>query len=496
MSMPAEHISTRPDLATLLQGAASAPPIPLTGIASDSRLVEDGHLFLACEGERNHGMDYAADAVSAGAVAIAYDVTTMTEPPRDLGVPLIAIDNLAERLGELAHRFYGAPSEQLKVIGVTGTNGKSTVAWLIAKCFGALDMSCRYLGTLNHELTTPPAVELHGRLAEFRDAGAQYAAIEVSSHALTQGRVDGVRFDTALFTNLSRDHLDYHASMRDYAEAKARLFVECRPKHRLINLDTDFGAELAQRCGENVTTVSTNFDRVANGRPFVFVRAIVSRSGGSDVAVRSSWGEGRFSLAMPGEFNVANATIVLALLLQQGVSMETACEALSQAAAPPGRMQRVPASDNAPCVYIDFAHSPTAIEAVLGALRDHCRGRLWCVFGCGGERDSGKRPLMGRVAQRLSDHIVITSDNPRNEAPDAIVDDIVAGLPSPHAATVIEDRAAAIAWSIESAAPSDFILIAGTGHEQFQQVGHTRIAFSDYEVALAALQARDEEVSQ
>lgn len=496
MSMAAEHIATSPDLAALLGGIAHAPSVPLAGIASDSRRVSKDFLFLACEGERSHGLDYVADAVANGAVAVAYDPAATIEPPHNPGIPLVAVDGLGARLGELADRFYGAPSAQLKVIGVTGTNGKSTVAWLLSRCLGSLDRSCAYLGTLNHDLTTPPAVELHHRLAEFRDSGARFAAIEVSSHALSQRRVDGVRFDTALFTNLSRDHLDYHGSMREYAEAKAKLFLDYRPKHRIINLDTEYGSDLAQRCGNDVVTVSTNFDRVANGRPFVFVKAVVARTGGSDVSIRSSWGSGRFSLAMPGDFNVANAVIVVAALLQQGVSITAACNALSQAEAPPGRMQRVEAPKGAPIVYVDFAHSPKALEMALRSVRAHCRGRLWCVFGCGGERDRGKRPLMGKTAQRLADHVVITNDNPRNESPGAIVRDIVAGLPSPHAATVIEDRAAAIAWSIEKAAASDVILIAGKGHEKYQQIGSDRVAFSDYAVASAAVQSGHAETPQ
>ncbi len=493
MSMPAEHLFTAHDLADLLRGYADAPALPVRGIASDSRQLGEGFLFLACQGASNHGVDFIADAIDANVAAIAYDASTAECVPADLTVPLIAIDGLADRLGEIANRYYDRPSEQIDVFAVTGTNGKSTVAWLIAKCLNRIDKACAYLGTLNHALTTPPAIELHGRLAGFRDDGADCAAIEVSSHALTQNRIAGVRVDVALFTNLSRDHLDYHGSMRDYAEAKARLFVEHRPRHSIINLDSEFGSELARRCVHDVTTVSTNFDRVANGTPYVFVQSVVATEQGSDITVRSSWGEGRILLPMPGDFNVANAVLVLALLLHKGVAMRAACDALSGISAPPGRMQRVAPATGLPAVYVDYAHSPQALELALAALRSHCRGRLWCVFGCGGDRDKGKRPIMGRVSQRLADRVVITSDNPRNEPPAAIIDDIVAGLASPNAATIIEDRAAAIAWAIERAEPADVVLVAGKGHEDYQEIGGERVRFSDFAIADGALAARSEE---
>jgi UDP-N-acetylmuramoyl-L-alanyl-D-glutamate--2,6-diaminopimelate ligase len=491
MSMPAEHLNTSPNLADLLKGFADAPALPLRGIASDSRKLGNGYLFLACAGASNHGLDFVDAAVKAGAAAIAYDVSTAESMPSEIGVPLIPVERLARRLGVIANRFFSAPSEHMDVVGVTGTNGKTTVAWLIAQCWQRLHKPCAYLGTLNHEFTTPPAIELHERLAEFRDDGATDVAIEVSSHALDQDRVAGVRFDTVLFTNLSRDHLDYHADMREYAESKAKLFTECSPNHRIINLDSEFGTRLAARCRQGVTTVSTNFDRVANGRPYVFVQAVVATKDGSDVTVRSSWGEGRFSLPMPGDFNVANAVIVLALLLHKDVPIETACDVLSQVEAPPGRMQRVRASDDKPAVYIDYAHSPNAIEVALRAVRAHCRGRLWVVFGCGGDRDSGKRAMMGKIAQRLADHVVVTSDNPRTESPTAIIDDIVSGLASPHAATIIADRAAAIAWAIKNARKNDVVLVAGKGHEDYQDIDGERIPFSDYAVAAANLEASE-----
>lgn len=501
MSMPAEHLHRKPDLAELLQGIADAPALALRDISSDSRTLQPGDLFLACGGYNSHGLDYVADAVTAGVAAIVWDASSAEAPACEVGVPMIAVPNLASHLGEIANRFYDRPSEQVKVVGVTGTNGKTTVAWLIAQCCERLAQRCGYVGTLGagidevaggEGMTTPGVIELHRQLAEFRDAGAEWAAIEVSSHALAQGRVAGVTFDTVLFTNLSRDHLDYHGSMARYAEAKATLFVDYPARHRIINLDTDFGAQLAGRCGQDVITVSTRFDRVANGRPYVFVRSVVAHGTGSQVRISSSWGDGEFRLALPGDFNVANAVIVAAAMLAHGVSVAEACETLATVTAPPGRMERVAARDGMPAVYVDYAHSPQAIDAALRALRAHCSGRLWCVFGCGGDRDAGKRPQMARVAERHADQVVITSDNPRGESPTAIIDDICAGLARPDAATVIEDRATAIAWAVGAADSDDVILIAGKGHENYQLVGDERLDFSDYGAALGNLDKRAE----
>jgi len=496
MSMPAEHMTSSPVLADLLQGFAAAPAIPVHGIASDSRLLQRGDLFLAVQGMSSHGLDYLEQARDAGVSAVAWDASTSTSPA-DIGVPMIAVDGLAEKLGEIANRFYGRPSEHLDVIGVTGTNGKTTVAWMIAQAGELLGERCAYLGTLGYGvdtvegaegMTTPAAIELHGRLAEFVDQGVVRAAIEVSSHALSQGRVDGVRFGTALFTNLSRDHLDYHADMREYFESKSRLFLDCEPRDRIINLDSEYGTQLASQCGRDVVTVSTQFDRVANGRPFVFVRSVVATEQGSDISFISSWGDSRFVLPLPGDFNVANAILVLAVLLNRRVPLEAACDVMSQVSAPPGRMQRV--ATDGPAVYVDYAHTPNALEGALQALRAHCRGKLWCVFGCGGDRDSGKRPQMGSAAEKWSDHAVITTDNPRGEGALAIIDDIVGGLVHRGEVTIIEDRAAAIGWVIEHADDNDVVLVAGKGHEDYQEVAGQRARFSDYAVAASALSAR------
>lgn len=497
MSMPAALISPGVTLSVLLPELNGLPDIAVTGIASDSRLVDDGFLFLATAGATTHGIAFANQVVERGARAIAYDPEGADAVPAALAIPVFPVPGLGRQLGDIANRCYGRPSAALDVYAVTGTNGKTTVAWLLNQCQAALGMRAGYIGTLGAGigeldsgpgLTTPGAVELHGKLAEFRDAGATAAAIEVSSHALEQRRIDGVRIRAALFTNLSRDHLDYHGSMRAYFEAKATLFLECEPEARIINLDTEYGTELASRCGDNVVTVSTRFDRVANGRPYVFVRSVVATETGSLVRVDSSWGSAEFALAMPGDFNVANAVLVMATLLFEGADLDDVVRALSVAAPPPGRLEAV--TGPGPRVYVDFAHTADALEFVLRALQPHVRGRLGVVFGAGGDRDAGKRPLMGRVAERLADSVVLTSDNPRTEDPLRIIDDIRGGMLNAAGATVIEDRAAAIGWAIANAGDSDTVLIAGKGHELYQEAGGEKRPFSDVAIAAECLHAR------
>ena len=499
MSMPAEILNTKPTLAHLLQGFADAPEIEISGIASDSRKIGEGDLFLACAGASGHGLDYVADVTRAGAAAIAWDSTTGAVPTANSEMIMVSVPDLGQHLGEIANRFYDFPSKAMQVVGVTGTNGKTTVAWLIAQCLERLGQRCAYLGTLGSGIgeieagdgmTTPAAVELHGRFADFRDQGAMHTAMEVSSHALAQNRVDGAFFDSVLFTNLSRDHLDYHGDMQSYAETKAGLFSAGSPEHRIINVDSDFGAELAGRFGQEAVIVSTDTSRAASHKAHVFVSSVDGNEFGSIVRVRSSWGNAEFTLPLLGDFNVENAVIVLAFLLEQGVSTTEACEALSQATAPPGRLQRVASTANLPRVYVDYAHTPAAIEVALKALRVHCKGELCCVFGCGGDRDAGKRPLMAQAAESLADRVVITNDNPRTEAPEKIIAEVVAGLADSEVAEIIEDRAAAIAWAIATAASDDVVLLAGKGHEDYQLLGTERLDFSDYTVAAENLAKR------
>lgn len=497
MSMPAENLNANITLDRLLAGMADAPALPVSGLSSDSRCLREGYVFIACQGRTSHGLEFLAEAVEAKIAAVVWDASTGTAPSAD--IPMFAVEDLASHVGTIANRFFDTPSKRIRVTGVTGTNGKTTVAYLIMQCLRLLGDKCAYIGTIGSGIddisrtdgmTTPACIDLHRQLGEFYDAGAQHAAIEVSSHAIEQRRVDGVHFDTAIFTNLSRDHIDYHGSMRAYGETKARLFLDYDVKHRIVSLDTEFGQEIADRCGPGVVTVSTRFDRVANGRPYIFVRAVVATERGSKITVMSSWGTGEFMLPLPGDFNVSNAIEVLAAMLCWDVPLDEACKVLGKVSAPPGRMQRVRPDTEAdlPAVFVDYAHTPASLEAALRALRQHCNGRLWCVFGCGGDRDRGKRALMGKIAARHADVPVVTNDNPRSEPPAKIIADILEEMADD--TVVIEDRGAAIAHAIAAARDDDVVLIAGKGHEEYQIVGKQRLLFSDYNIAGANMLAR------
>jgi UDP-N-acetylmuramoyl-L-alanyl-D-glutamate--2,6-diaminopimelate ligase len=495
--MPAEILKPSLTLDRLLGGLAEAPPLPVTGISSDSRRIEAGNVFIASQGATAHGLEFLAEVQASKAAAVLWDPATASEPPAD--VPLIPVENLDSHIGAIANRWFDTPSKRIRVTGVTGTNGKTTIAYLVMQCYGILGSDSAYIGTLGsgigelsgtQGMTTPACVDLHRLLAAFADAGAEHAAVEVSSHGIEQNRVSGVHFDTAIFTNLSRDHIDYHGSMSAYGESKARLFLEHDVNHRIVNIDGEFGRDLAERIGPDVIVVSTNFERVTNGKRHVFVRAVVAGEQGSRVSFTSSWGGGEFMLPLPGDFNVANAAEVLAAMLCRRTPLREACDALERVSAPPGRMQRVRADADAalPAVYVDYAHTPASLEVSLRALRRHCSGRIRCVFGCGGDRDRGKRALMGKVAARHADECVVTNDNPRSEPPADIIAAILEGMDE--GTLVIEDRGAAIAHAIASAAEDDVVLIAGKGHETRQVIGSRILPFSDYESARACLLAR------
>ena len=497
MSMPAGLLSPHITLDSLLQGLTHAPAIPVGGISSNSKELCRGDVFIALEGQTSHGLDYLDQAIEAGVAAVLYDPASRKEGTED--IPMITVPGLASHIGTIANRFFDTPSKRIKVTGVTGTNGKTTVAYLIRQCLQAMGKKCGYIGTLGSGIdeisfadgmTTPACVDLHRQFAAFASAGASHAAIEVSSHALEQNRLSGVHFDTAIFTNLSRDHIDYHGSMQAYGEVKARLFLDYDVTHRIVSLDSDFGQKIVERCGSDVVTVSTRFDRVANGRPFVFVKSVVATGSGSRVSVESSWGTGEFLLPLPGEFNVANAVDVLGALFNWDVPIAQACELLSRVSAPPGRMQRVrlDGETGIPAVFVDYAHTPASLEAALRALSKHCKGQLWCVFGCGGDRDRGKRSLMGKIAAHHSDRPVVTTDNPRFEKPQEIIAGILEGMDED--TLVIEDRGAAIAHAIAQADKDDVVLIAGKGHEEYQVIGSDRREFSDYRIAQANIEAR------
>ena len=478
-------------LTELLAGFAVAPPeVQVSDVTLDSRAVTPGALFLACRGRAHHGLEFAPEAAARGARSVVYEPEGAPPAPAlPHGTFILAVPELTARAGLIADRFFGAPSQHLTVAGITGTNGKTTCAWLLAQALARCGRPAGYIGTLGAGMppqvmplrhTTPDAVTLHRQLAQLLAAGAACVSLEVSSHALDQSRVNGVRFHTAAFTNLTRDHLDYHDSMEAYGAAKARLFAWPGLAFRIINVDDPFGAQLARAPGPGRLIVTTRAAApIPPAAQFVRATRVRIEPTGLSVEVESSFGGVELALRLMGEFNVDNALTVLAVLLAFGIPLRSAAQALARVRPASGRMEMFGGRGRSPLAIVDYAHTPDALGNALRAARLHCRGQLRVVFGCGGDRDAGKRPLMGRVAAELADDIVLTDDNPRGEDPRRIVADIVAGI-TPGAPLVIEhDRALAIRMALQRSAPDDVVLIAGKGHEDYQIRGSERRAFRD-----------------
>jgi len=453
--------------------------------------VKPGDLFLAYPGEHADGRRFIGQAIGAGAAAVLWDSRGFRWNSA-WKLPNLGVPELRAHLGDIASHFYGHPSRYLWVAGVTGTNGKTSCSHWIAQSLSRLGRKTAVIGTIGSGFpsalepalnTTPDAVTLQAQLADFRMRGAEACAMEVSSHGIEQGRVGGVEFDVALFTNLSRDHLDYHKTMEDYGAAKAKLFHWPQLKHAIVNLDDRFGQELARsidRSRVNVLGYGLGRGEIAGHRLDLSTR-------GLKLEITTPWGAAELDSPMIGGFNASNLLGVLGVLITSDVPLREAVEALSRVEPVPGRLQMVRAP-GAPLVVVDYAHTPDALEKALETLRSTLSsgGRLHCVFGCGGDRDPGKRPLMGEVATRLADRAVITSDNPRSEHPRAIIDEILAGAHPNYA--IEEDRATAILHAISGAAPQDVVLIAGKGHETYQEIGGRRLPFDDVEVAREILQ--------
>jgi UDP-N-acetylmuramoyl-L-alanyl-D-glutamate--2,6-diaminopimelate ligase len=507
--------TTRPrGLAELTAGIVAAPAtIAVTDVTLDSRAASPGALFLACKGHGHHGAEFAGEALARGARAVLYEpspgardlvesgVRSSTRGSGSQDVFVAPVPELSRRAGIIADRFFGRPSHALTVAGITGTNGKTTCAWLLAQALNNCRRPAAYMGTLGFgspgalaatEHTTADAVSVHRRLAQMRALGADVVSMEVSSHALDQDRVGGVRFHTAAFTNLTRDHLDYHGTMTAYAEAKARLFAWPDLAARVINVDDEFGARLAGRlsAAQLVVTARASATPAAPSGARV-VRAVRVQAAVSGLAldVESSWGAAQLNVPLIGEFNADNALTVLAVLLAWDMPLAQAAAALGSCRAAPGRMEAFGGRGAAPLAIVDYAHTPDALAKALRAARLHCRGRLRVVFGCGGDRDPGKRPMMGRIAAELADESIVTDDNPRSEPPEQIVRQILAGIPRSAPARVEHDRARAIRATLERSGPEDVVLIAGKGHEEYQIYGGERRPFSDQSVARAALGA-------
>ncbi|MET0291043.1 MAG: UDP-N-acetylmuramoyl-L-alanyl-D-glutamate--2,6-diaminopimelate ligase [Steroidobacteraceae bacterium] len=458
----------------------------VTDLALDSRQVRPGGAFLACRGESQHGLDHVGQALALGASVVLWEPADGRSPPSlPPEVVSIRVPDLAARASEIAARFFGEPSSSLRVIGITGTNGKTTCAWLLAQALERAGHPAAYIGTLgagrNGKVvagshTTPDAVTLQRLLAGFRSDGATHVAMEVSSHALAQGRAAAVRFAAAVLTNLTRDHLDYHGTMERYAEAKALLFSRDEVAVRVVNVDDAFGRALLARYPQAIG-VSPSGQMARGDGAWLRATHVALDDAGLSFELDSTFGAARVETSLIGGFNLANALTVLGALLGLGLPLNEATEALRALAPPPGRMERFGGGANAPLVAVDYAHTPDALEKALQALREHTTGKLWCVFGCGGDRDRGKRPVMGEIAARLADEIVVTDDNPRTESSADIVAEILAGISRP--VNVEHDRAAAIAMAVRSARPGDAVLVAGKGHESVQIVGTEQRPFSD-----------------
>lgn len=506
--MAALRLSTSWRLAGLLDGVVAVPDaldVPVSGISGDSREIRPGQIFVARRGASTDGARFIDAAVGAGAVAVVREGDPGCESRGDGAVDVRVADVVA-CTGLLADRFFDHPSRHLEVVGVTGTNGKTSVAHFVAQALCAEDeTACGVLGTLGHglhgalrptQLTTPDAIAVHGQLAELRAAGARKAVMEVSSHALDQGRVASVAFDGAVFTNLTRDHLDYHGDMDAYGDAKATLFERDTLRYAVINEDDAFGADLLKRHRDGVRTIAYGIDGGGRippaGSGHERIRASIDDVGGAGLAlsVRGAFGEGRLESALVGRFNAYNLLAALGVLLCMNSDLAPALRRLASVCAPAGRMQRFGGDAGAPLVVVDYSHTPDSLARALESLREQCAGRLWCVFGAGGDRDRGKRPLMGGAAAKVADVLVVTDDNPRGEDGDRIVHDICKGIPKGHRVLTQRDRAAAIALAVDSATAEDIVLVAGKGHENYQEVRGTRLPFSDAAAVRAALGAR------
>ena len=485
--------------AVLLPVPQGLPNPVVTAITCDSRSVGAGCLFIGLPGERVDGGCFWPDALKDGAVAALIGAdAAQTHPPSDQAPVLVIPEPMSHWAGELAAAFWQHPSSRLHLIGVTGTNGKTTTTHLIEHLSLECGRPAALFGTLVNRWpgqsvtsthTTAVADRLQAQLAEALNRGTQVAAMEVSSHALDQQRVAGCRFSSAVFTNLTQDHLDYHASMQDYFEAKARLFSDPylvgEGPRAVVNVDDSWGRRLADRLGDRCWSCSLH------GQADLSMRDLEMSSSGVRGLLLTPTGEGRFQSPLVGGFNLMNVMQAIGSLLQQGLPLPLLLKALPHFRGVPGRMERVlpssPSADLRPSVVVDYAHTPDGLRSALEASRPFVDGKLICVFGCGGDRDRGKRPQMASIAAELADSVVITSDNPRTEDPQRILDDVLLGIPSGTEHQVEADRAIAIAQAIAMARLGDLVLIAGKGHEDYQIVGTEKLHFDDREEAEKAL---------
>jgi UDP-N-acetylmuramoyl-L-alanyl-D-glutamate--2,6-diaminopimelate ligase len=480
------------ELTKLLQAwhIATNAHCEITGLHNDSRQIQPGNLFIAYPGALADGRRYIQQAMQAGAVAILYDPIDLPQDcmlPTD--IPCIPFPQLATKLAAIASHYYQHPTRTLNITGVTGTNGKTTIAYQLAQAHGLLGQQAVYVGTLGHGQvqalqplmnTTPDALCLQTMLHTYQQQDIQQVCMEVSSHALSMGRVDCIDFSQAIYTNLSHEHLDFHQTLQAYAQAKASLFAWPSLKWAIINQDDQYsklmGIKLPEKCHKLTYGLQKSCD--------VHTSNVNIQMTGSEFEIASPWGKQHVHVKALGMFNVYNSLAVYASLLAHGYPPNQIASVMAKLQASPGRMEMVLKE---PCVLVDYAHTPDALENVLTTLvqlknDSQNTGQIWVVFGCGGDRDKTKRPMMGKIASQYADQIILTSDNPRTEEPIKIIDDIAAGLLTKTNVISIVDREQAIHYALQHASYKDIILIAGKGHEAYQQIGHQRFAFSDQEV--------------
>ena len=490
-------------LVDLLEGwaqvQASDANTMISGLSLDSRSTAAGDLFFAMQGLQKHGLEFSQQAIANGAVAIAWEPShEMNTGSLSSSIACIPIPALQQQIGFIAQRFYNNPSTQMNVIGVTGTDGKTSVSQFIAQAFAQLKTSCGVIGTLGYGVypeldsashTTPDAIRIQALLHSFLAKQTSNVVIEASSHGLKQGRLTSVAMDTAVFTNLGRDHMDYHPSLEDYGDAKRILFQMPNLKNAVINIDDEFGYQLANEFAEKINLVTYSY---GNYRPefgmYIHAEKITSVQGKTKIELNSSWGNTTLETKLYGKFNVSNILAAMGTLLVSGCSFTDVIKVLAGVRTVPGRIELVADIQDAPTVIVDYAHTPQALTNVLQVLREQCLGKLWCVFGCGGNRDSGKRKLMAKAVEQYADVAVVTDDNPRFENPTTITEEVISGFSSSANYFLLNDRRQAIAYAINNAACKDTVLIAGKGHEAVQIINGEQVPFDDKKIATLYLQ--------
>ena len=468
--------------------------VEISSMTLDSRKVTTGCLFVAIQGHAVDGRQFIPVAIKQGASAVLAQSDEINKTGT-IGfidqTPIIYLDALSIKLSAVAGRFYHAEQRKMQLVGITGTNGKTTISQIIAQWATLLGKPAGVMGTTGNGLltdlkpalnTTGSPIEIQQTLSDLENIGAKLTALEVSSHGLVQGRVNALNFDAAVFTNLSRDHLDYHGDMANYAEAKKLLFTSLCPKYSIINADDTVGASWLKEL-PNAVGVSLNEGNLSfHSDKKVFATSVIYSTDGIQISLNSDWGSANLSVPLIGAFNASNILVAFATLLSLGydiLELEVAAPKLSAVI---GRMELF-SSEGKAKIVVDYAHTPDALDKALQALRVHCSGKLWCIFGCGGDRDTGKRPMMARIAEQQADVIILSDDNPRSEDPSIITKDMLVGLNEPEAAKIIHDRFDACQYALSQAGENDIILLAGKGHEDYQVLANKTVHYSDRESA-------------